>query len=318
MKDRGLLTIKGLAIIGVVFHHLENRRFDPSVDNAIAVLPAMFSWCVFAFFAVSGWLHAFGAERRKQGIAEFIKARTLRLLIPFAVLVVLYAIVWQLVQGLGLPGLGGNVPSSFFEKMWASIPPTDGHQVAEQLYFLPLLFLVCILAQVALKFFGVRGIFLLCAASFIVGLIVYPDSDNTGFSPGVGTWGLFSYTAGFAMYHHRNDRWLPAFSLGVALVICGTIGWLGLPKAVPVFLLTLMRPLRFDAAPFLPQVGEASATIYAYHTPFLLQPLVIAATKFHQTWLQWTGAVAAASIAIVVCAILFYQLRSTPARFILL
>lgn len=320
MKDTAIFALKGVAIIGVVFHHIGNRRFDGSVIESINILPATFSWCVLAFIAASGWLHSISEEKRVKSMDLFFRSRARRLLLPFVALVILYSLFWQAIQLSHIPGLREEVPRSFIAKIWASMPMTDaGRPVAEQLYFFPLLFIICIVTHCILRLFGSWGLAALYASSFVIGLMAYPQCSNTGFSTGVGIWGMTCYSSAFLMYRYRHHKTrILLTTIVMMLIVIVAIGGVGLAKILPIMFLSVMRDIPFDSFPLLQKIGEASGTTFAYHSPVLLQPMVIAATFLPSHGLQITGAILAALVAIAVCTKAFYKLKTTAIGFAIL
>lgn len=111
-KDRTILAIKGLAIIGVVFHHLVNRRQDPLTSELVVSLLILFHWCVLAFIAVSGYLHAWSDTRRVKGVAEFVFLRFNRLLIPWLALIIFFALIWQTLSALHVSNIAVKLPTT--------------------------------------------------------------------------------------------------------------------------------------------------------------------------------------------------------------
>jgi hypothetical protein len=180
------------------------------------------------------------------------------------------------------------------------------------------LFLVGLLAHLVWRWIGRCGVLALCTASLVIGITAFPGSAISGFSLGAGTWAIFVYTSGFVMYRCRNSRWFLPLTLGLILFVILAIGPPGVANTVPILLLAIMRPMRLAAAPLLPQIGEASATIYAYHSPFLIKPWIIVAAMLPSCTLQFTGALGASAIVIAFCTLLFYRARYSPLGFAIL
>jgi acyltransferase len=312
------LVLKALAIVGVVLHHTRNRRLDPSASEGVGTLIEVFSWCVLLFLAVSGWLHAMSEARRPQTLAAFASSKATRLLAPFVALVVAYAMAWELIQRSNLLPLNGNVPLDLLDKLRVSLWPAGPGAVGEQLYFLPLLLLISLGVQLVLRIGGMTAVKLACALALVLALSVYPQSPITGFSLGVAAWGAFAYTSGFLLYGSRDMPTLPFVGLACAIVAVVLLGPRGIPKVMPVLLLSLARPLRLAEVPFAPRLGAASGTVFAYHTPFLLQPLVMLASKLPDWRLQLFGVLLAAATVIAVTWALHQWLENTRFRFVLL
>lgn len=317
-KDNALLAIKGVAIIGVVFHHIANRRFAPDARDAITVLPATFSWCVLAFFAVSGWLHALGEETKQRSFGSFAVNRTRRLLFPFLVIVLVYSALWQAIQSSGISDLGRTLPATLQGKILASVFPGQGQPVGEQLYFMPLLFVICLSVHAILRCFHRAGLYLAGCAAFAAGLTFFPMNSNTGYTAGVGIWGAFCYISGFAMCKQRHNKWLVAFPVALTFIIFSAIGAPGLSKAVPLLLLAVARRVPLSPNSLLIRLGEASGTIYAYHSPFVLYPLLILVSRLPDPKLQFAGSILSSIVAMGLCAVAFHKFRTTAFRHALL
>ena len=317
MKDRTILAIKGLAIIGVAFHHVMNRRFDQQASDWLQVLVTLFDWCVLAFFCVSGYLHALSDSRKVRSVREFTKLRFYRLLIPYIVLILLYSCIWQVVQALHIPNIGAKIPEDFIGKIRNALWPVD-NEVAQQLYYLPLLFAVSVLLALIQFCLRLSGLWAASLLTFGAGLRYFPASF-TGFSLGVFLWAICFYAAGYLLFHYRKERTaIRVILLASTILLVLFSGYLGLVRCVPFWLLTEGSWLKLDQAPVLPALGDASGTIYIYHTPFIIQPLAIAATYLHGPLAQCVGAIFAAFIAIGVCYLIFVLLKDTRAKVLLL
>lgn len=320
MKNNGILLIKGLAIVGVVFQHLHNRRFLPQTLEWTDWVASLFCWCVLAFLAASGWLHAHSEQKKSRGMGEFVLSRIKRLLVPFAILVFVYAVGFELIQRSGIIQMRGTVPVAFLDKLTASLWPVDQQQtVAEQLYFLPLLFCISLPIHALVRWGGERAVMGLALAAYVTGLCWYPNSPNTGFFVGVYVWGVFSYGAGYWLQRHpaviRNLLCAGLAAAGVAMVA----GPAGVYKLLPLAFLAVLPWIEKTPESILTQAGEASGTIYIYHTPFLLQPLLILLAA---RVTPWTGQLAAAFgvsfLAITLCMVLHFSLRQTRWRGLLM
>jgi acyltransferase len=317
MKDRTLLAIKGLAIIGVVFHHVLNRRADHHTGEWLRMIMAMFDWCVLAFFCVSGYLQALSDSRKKKSVWEFTTVRFHRLLVPYILLFIVYAVIWQVVQALHISGIGARVPEGFIAKLKTGLWPVD-NQVAQQLYYLPLLFGVSLVVVMNQHLLGMAGMWVISIVTFGIGLALFP-AELTGFSLGVFLWAICFYTAGYLLFQYREKRTQIRVILLIATVLLVVFsGYHGLSRSVPLWLITEGYGLRIDRLPILPAWGDASGTIYIYHTPFIIQPLAIAITFLHGAILQFAAALVAVVVAISICYLLWEFLKDTRARVILM
>jgi hypothetical protein len=317
MKDRTILAVKGLAIIGVVFHHLVNRREDPQVTEWIKVLPSLFHWCVLAFICVSGYLHALSDSRRLKSVTEFTFQRFNRLMIPWLLLIIVFALIWQGLQMLHL-NIAVAIPRDFFGKIAVSLWPVTMASVGEQLYYLPILFGTSVAFVAIRSLLGLAGVWVLAVTTFIVSLRFYPDLF-TGFSPGVFLWSLSFYAAGYLLFCHRTK----AGHVRLTLVVCTIIlvcfsGYSGIIRCLPLWMIAEGSFLRLYHIPGLESLGEASGTIYIYHTPFILQPMVIASTYLHGAVPQFIGLLLAAAIALGICNLFYHLLKNTRAKILLM
>jgi hypothetical protein len=96
------------------------------------------------------------------------------------------------------------------------------------------------------------------------------------------------------------------------------MGMAGLPKIVAILLLAIMQPAKIGRLSLFAKLGEASGTTFAYHTPFLLQPLVIFAAHLNGNQLQFIGALSAAIAAVGICTLAHFSLEKTPLKVLLL
>lgn len=319
-KNNGILFIKGLAIIGVVVQHLHNRRFMPETLYWTDSVALLFCWCVLAFFAVSGWLHALSEQKHGRSFGDFLVSRIKRLLVPFFLLILLYAICFQIIQRMGVVEMRGVMSESFLGKVGASLWPINSQKsVGEQLYFLPLLFcisvLVCALAYIGKR----RAVLFLTVVAFLVGICRYSHSLNTGFSLGVFVWGLFSYGAGYLIHYFPSTKRNLLLTFIAAGLVFLAAGPLGLLKLVAIVLLILLPWLEKFPASLLTKFGEASGTIYIYHTPFIIQPLLIlVAARMHSWPLQVATALILSLCTVGLCCGFYYILRTTRLRGLLM
>jgi hypothetical protein len=316
MKDRAILTIKGLAIIGVVCHHIGNRRFDEFSSALIMIIPAVFSWSVMAFLTTAGWLHAYADERTPRGCISFISAKFRRLLIPFIALVVLYSIIWQALDFSGLTGIGGGLSSNFFDKIGSSFPLVENYNpISEQLYFLPLLFLISVVVHCSFRFFGQLGIYSIIIFLLLIGVLVSIKDGNSGLSLSTLYYGTFCYVSGFLMFKCRGMQYRFVVVYGVSLFLILCCGIEIIPKIFPLVLLESMYRIGLDRCELLSRLGEASGTIFAYHAPFPIHGLIIL-TSFLPIYLHFVGAILSALSVIVVFALFHFRLCVTKFKWV--
>ena len=93
---------------------------------------------------------------------------------------------------------------------------------------------------------------------------------------------------------------------------------MGIIRCVPFWLIAEGTTLQLDRVPFLVKLGEASGTIYVYHTPFIVRFLVISATFLPGLFIQLIAINLDAWIAIGLCYLLFESLKNTRAKVLLM
>lgn len=312
-KDTAILSLKAIAIVGVVTHHILNRRIDPQAHEWLEIYP-YFSWAVLLFFAVSGWLHALSQEKRGRTFGQFLAVRVQRLALPFIAVVILYSILWQVLQVTGVFQPEARVPSGFLQKIVYSLWPVN-QTVADQLYFLPMLCVISIGAHGLVCIGGRRLIAVGTGLALLLGLVFFPTSPNVGFLPGVWAWGSFCYGAGFLIRTNKSSHlfWTCVGLLALAIFI--RAGWDGWAKVLPIILLGAMYWLKLDRMKFLHPLGEASGTVYIYHQPFLLQGLLIGVSMIPVWQLQVVGVYGAAAFDILICSLYYFAVRGTRLKF---
>jgi hypothetical protein len=317
MRDRTILALKGLAIIGVVYHHLSNRRTAPEIVGWEAIITCAFDWCVLAFICISGYLQALSDSKKQRTFPDFSRTRFLRLLVPFFLLLVFYSCIWQALQAAHIPNIAVKIPPDFLGKLKSGLWPNHS-QVAEQLYFFPLLFGISIVLVIVQRILRLPGIWAAAVIAGAWGLASFPE-DFTGFHKGVFIWGIFFYAAGYLLFHYRDRKTAIRVALLVATaVLIGGSGFDGFIRCIPLWLLAEGATIGIDRVPLLVKLGDASGTIYVYHTPFLVRFLVIATTLLPGDGLQFIAINLDAWVAIGLCYLLFESLKNTRAKVLLM
>jgi hypothetical protein len=209
------------------------------------------------------------------------------------------------------------VPASFIGKLEDGLWPVDS-RVSQQLYFFPLLFGISVVLVVIHKTLHLYGIWAAAVLPAGFGLAFFP-TYFTGFSWGVFLWGISFYAAGYLLFHYRTQKSAIRIALFVATVLfIACNGYNGIIRCVPLWLLSEGTTLYLDQSVLLGRLGDASGTIYIYHTPFIIQPLVILATYLPGATAQFIGILLAAGIAIALCCLLFEALKNTRAKALLM
>jgi hypothetical protein len=248
---------------------------------------------------------------------EFTRIRTIRLLLPFVLLVLFYSCMWQVIQAFHFPNVGVRIPKDFLGKLEQGLWPIDS-AVAQQLYFFPLLFGISIVLVVTQKSLGLFGMWAAAVLAAGYSLVFYP-TYFTGFYWPVFLWGISFYSAGYLLFYYRDrKRAIRVVLLALTLVFYAADGYLGLIRIIPLWLLSEGPALGLDRSSFLAWLGEASGTIYIYHTPFIVLPLVIAATYLPGAAAQYCGILLATAITIALCCLIFEALKNTRAKVLLM
>ena len=281
-------VLKGLAIVGVVLHHVKNRRFDAEVQEHLLGVIHVVAWAVYAFLFSSGYLHAL--SRRAEAAGGFIVRRAQRLLVPYLWLGVLYAVVFQVIQSLGLVDYDPTrIEPNLLGKVKSLVLCDQEHVIGEQLYFFVLLFGISsafvLLLAISTSTWFVAWLVGVLAVVLAGLMLVNPlPLATTGLSVEMLVGALFQYALGFLLGRTRAElgRWHRGAVAGVvaAMVVATvhaqagySIAMLVVPLALFLVLNRLVTGSRWFG--FWAELGQASGSIFAFHTPFILQPLLI-------------------------------------------
>lgn len=281
-RNAAVDDLKGIAILGVVLHHLGNRRLGPQFATDLQTVVLWFSWSVSAFIFLAGWLRA--KSIREYPVVELIRRRARRLLVPYLVVGILYAALAQIIQRGGLADRNPSAPPDFAGKLFTVLRGDPAY--GEQLYFFPLLFVIeaiFIVVHAAMR--GRSGALLTLAASAgtlsSLLLITHTKLPTTGLSKMMVLAGLFQYALGYLIGMANTNAWARrvAASTSVVLILAAGAAWrwdLAVPF-VPIALFFVLNSFRLNNPAWSPfrLLGAASATIFLFHTPFVLQSLIV-------------------------------------------
>jgi fucose 4-O-acetylase-like acetyltransferase len=312
-RDARVDFVKGIAIIGVVLHHVSNRRFSTGFLSTLERLVNIFAWAVFAFMFVSGYLYGRCSLRRKEPVWRQVADRGRRLLIPYLWLGVTYAVLFQLVQRFGLIDFDASrYPATLGGKLFSMLAAL--HPVGDQLYFFVLLF-VCSTLVMSLRALArteqqfSAGVLFICAVGVACVLALYPKNmPTTGLTIPMVILGTAQFAAG-AAYGRTNAsrgwKWMvPAVVLAavVACVVCSS--WRPVHLVVPLTLFVAcgMLPPAVLAWKPVALLGVASGTIFAFHIPFLLHPMLVI---FHKLGVrEGVNVVTAVCMTLAACVVI--------------
>jgi peptidoglycan/LPS O-acetylase OafA/YrhL len=269
--------LKGLAIMAVVCYHLDDWRLD--IDHKPFLL--VIGWCVYAFLFAAGVLHRLKLDAMAPG--EFIRQRTVRLLVPFVLIGSLMCTLRQLMEVTMQTELRLRYPPTLLGKI-------AGHMVLQQpmvaypLYFFLLLLVISILFKLVKPGLGKGWNLTVCSGAALVATIicwvVTRQAHCTGFGFEMIFMGFFQYAVGYVLASGLTG---PEARATWGLIT--GIGVVGLILGVPEFSLAVVPPLLFVVLSrgskqgwrlkWLEFLGQRSGTIFAYHIPFVTGLLIV-------------------------------------------
>ena len=281
-RDHALDLLKGIAILSVVLYHLPPSRFTPANCSYLLDAQAAVSWCVLAFFFVSGRLCT-TTESFSRELAAQLLDRARRLLIPCVAFSLLYRFVLALFSARGfISSYSFKFPSDIAGwALWVFTPAPP------QLYFLPFLLIVQALAMLA---WAAGGRYFVLIGCFLAPLLFYlAEFFGVARLPLYGDRAdLFPlYLAMFA--HGYASRAFPVLVgwQGV-LAVCLLAGAAALCRhspqllliAVPCVLYLAFGWIQMGGNNILAMLGRHSAGIYVWHTPIILPASALFWTHF--------------------------------------
>lgn len=287
MKSSRVFILKGFAIVGVVLYHVINRRFEDDTKNYLQLIRTGFSWCVYAFLFLSGYLQA--RSSKSENWQSHAIRRAKRLLIPYLVIGLAYALLYQIIQNLkwvetNPPLYPPTLCGKIFELLICRSP------VGVQLYFFVLLFLVSVLVFPFVERWKLRRVARVLAVIFTIFCIFecfFPCSLPTvGLSNAMILIGIFEYSLGFLFGRTEcfREAWL--WCAGAAGLITGTVAiirgsYATLMMIIPLLVFMLLQSISVRGRFFqiFEVLGEASSTIFAFHSPFILSTIIILQLK---------------------------------------
>lgn len=279
--------LKCICIAGVVLHHCSNRRLLPEVQNIFSYAAYLTDWCVIAFIGLSGFLEGKRLAPDKD-LKFFIVRDCKRLLVPFVLLSVLYSGLFQIADLCGF-ALRSSVSSTFTGKLLDTLLCRESG-IAEQLYFLPLLLTIriaCLFTTRILPYLFV----------ITTGYIMWSvdEVQLTGFSQVTCSLGLLAYILGLTASKNVNLALVVALIAGISIGVKGH-NW----QILIALLLSTTVPLCTINVPFCNMIGSAAGSIFAYHTPLLLQSSLVAISRIHGITVQLVATIVAVSL-ISIC-----------------
>jgi fucose 4-O-acetylase-like acetyltransferase len=276
-RDQALDALKGLAIVGVLFAHMNfANRLSETTLFWVGVIQQFFGWCVIAFFFCSGLLTRLEEHHAKAWV-QYGLIRARRLLVPCLVFSLTYkCCLIALRQGANL-GQPASLPSgNLFDLVEFLFAP-----VGPQFYFLPYLFMVSLASVLAVTL--AKGTTVLCWVVFVVCAVFYivqPAPQLTYGASGALIPGYcFSFWLGLMARQNWREHvvwWVVVFlSVLVGSAMRGTFSYAQF--ILPVVLYWSLRKVKVSEG--LAFLGRKSGSVYVWHDPLLLPACSILAAN---------------------------------------
>ena len=261
-------VLRGLAILGVlVLHSHFASRFSKETLAVQDTMETLFDWALLAFFFISGFLN--------DSSVPFLlaaKKKSASLLVPFFVYNMVYSLIFLAARPFGWI----NTDNVFSQAL--IIVEAPFRSPGFQLYFLPYLFLismfVCSLDKLNNRH---RGWAYICTLLFVLAFYVSRGYPAASYGPALSNLPLYltSYLAGVFTKPLWDKEWVRSRFIFVALGLllgglvvfrCRAVSLL----APPLIAATVRVVSSFHKPKLLGSMGEASGSIYLWHTPVML------------------------------------------------
>ncbi|MFH1066460.1 MAG: acyltransferase family protein [bacterium] len=315
---------KGAAIIGVLILHIGNRRYGDETLSLFHEIQKWAAWSVYAFLFLAGYLH--GQSSREESPWAFLARRAQRLLWPACWLSVLYSVLYHFARKVlpmdftadpFAPTLAGKLSDSLLYVVSLGI---FGQRAWLQLYFFPLLFWIsAVFILLTCVFSSLNRLKILCGVllAVVVGMAFYEPLPTSVLSWQMIVVGLFQYTLAFLLGKTssfvRQWRILATGSFVAAMIFSFSLGHASLLiLIIPLLLFLVLK--KIAAVRWLEPLrmaGRASASIFAFHLPFVLLPLQWLFFRLHAPIL--INVVLSIALTIAVCTGIHHVLQKTPA-----
>jgi len=275
-------NLKGIAIIGVIFIHMESGLFSRHTEEIIDFFQTIFSSCVLAFFFASGLV----VKKLKglEQIKSFVVNRVRRLLIPCIVFSITYKLILISLTEMGYISVMEfpiNISFQYFLKFIFN-------PVGPQFYFLIYLFIIGLFYAILDSLFSRRIIFLLSAISIIcIYFFIKLPTTITGPSYNLIPFYFFSYCIGSFFkekaYEIRSIK-LELFLLiiwCISLHLTSDFNGVFIHFLVPIIVWVLFEKVEYLSTYFSKlSLGYYSSGIYVWHAPILMPVTVMVLTQF--------------------------------------
>jgi hypothetical protein len=303
----GIDVMKHLLAMSVIFIHTRSGLYSA---DTISFSDSVIEWidgAVMGFFLISGFF--FPLRRLPSDARQFLKfggARAARLLIPFLLFSVLYAIAMAILGKM-----------AFSEGLWLTVTL---HGSSMQLYFLPLLFACEILmalwfiltAEIAIG----RGLHAIGLLALILLSLRFPTEFSTGSDPRLfGVYAL-AFGIGLVLKASASPTWPAIMIIGASAILS-----ISDERFIDLLLVTALfwgARTASRSSDALDRSFPGSGGIYLLHTTIINFAIVQLLAKLGVV--QVTNLVATVILTYLVClAATLIAIRAVPRlRFLLL
>lgn len=198
-------TLKGIAIIGIVFLHLSSNHLAPSVRETLLDAGFFWQWSTPVFMSVAGYLYGLSSSSRYERWIGFVVRRAKRLLVPFFVVSLAYALAFGALMACGVID-ATQEPLAWWER-WFNTLSSGSDRLGEQLYFLPYLLMVSAAGVLFLKSSSAVAGVAAAGGSLLIASRAVPDLFNElPFHPPYRTWDMFASSLGLFLLGYVLQR----------------------------------------------------------------------------------------------------------------
>ncbi|AFM05684.1 putative acyltransferase [Bernardetia litoralis DSM 6794] len=282
MKNPVIDTVKGLAIIGVLFAHMNfTGRFDDSTLEFINTIQLIFGWCVIAFFFCSGLVAK--SITTQLEFKKFIKKRFQRLVIPCIIFSLTYKLLMSIIYLTGLFSWSSPLPTNFQETIYFIFYP-----VSPQFYFLYYLFAISICVQILELIISRFIIFWIALVGFIISCFLM-DIPLQSYGPEFNLLPAYilGYVFGFAIsqFNQNTKTIIIIYYSSFYSTLIFLAFFFSNNNLFFQFITLVSLWLIIEYIPVLSKIfnktklGKYSSSIYVWHAPLLMPFLSILFVK---------------------------------------
>lgn len=278
MDYKHIESLKGLAILGVIFAHSDfKNRFNANILELIFHLQLIFGWCVLAFFYTSGLLKGKGPVK---AVNVYLKARFKRLILPCLVFSLTYKMILSIIYLIERGNLEATYSVTLLDIFeWLLVP------IGPQFYFLFYLFLISVVTHFILLKLKIEIIIYLTPLLFLCS-VIFINIPSSPYGPEVELIPLYaySYVLGYISSSQNNRLVQQTYILLLAVVAAAmylnqSFLYLYLISAVLIFGLLIKYKILTELFIRL-RLGKYSGAIYVWHAPLVLPVISIISNRF--------------------------------------